>query len=88
MDQGAAGPSSLLGPAEHADRAGHAGSAEAAVAVRVRRQVLLVVVLGVIERTRRCDLGRDRTVSRPRASRSSKVAFTSAAAPACSSRST
>ena len=33
----------------HADRAGHAGAAEPAVAVRVLRQVLLVVGLGVVE---------------------------------------
>ena len=35
--------------AGHADRAGHAGTADAAVAVRVLREVLLVVVLGVVE---------------------------------------
>src|SRR4051794_4729636 len=46
------------------DRAGNAGTAEAAVAVRVRREVLLVVRLGGVERPRRCELGRDLPVAR------------------------
>ena len=46
-----------------ADRAADAGAAEAAVAVRVLREVLLVVVLGVVELRRRHDLGRDRAVA-------------------------
>src|SRR5205823_9397079 len=47
-------------------RAGDAGAAQAAVAVRVLRQVLLVVVLGVVERAGRRDLGADRAVARVR----------------------
>ena len=46
-----------------ADRAGDARAAEPAVAVRVRLEVLLVVVLGVVERPRLDDLGRDRAVA-------------------------
>ena len=46
------------------DRAAHARAAEAAVAVRVLREVLLVVVLGVVERARLGDLGRDLAVAR------------------------
>ena len=46
------------------DRAGDAGAAEAAVAARVLREVLLVVVLGVVKRRRVSDLGRDRAVAR------------------------
>src|SRR4051812_42383704 len=46
-----------------ADRAGDAGAAEAAVAVRVLREVLLVVRLGVVERPRRRELGRDLAVA-------------------------
>ena len=42
----------LLGAGE-ADRAAHARAAEPAVAVRVLREVLLVVVLGVVERPAR-----------------------------------
>ena len=45
-----------------ADRAGHARAAQTAVAVRVLRQVLLVVRLGVVELGRRQNLGRDRAV--------------------------
>src|SRR5690606_12675629 len=46
------------------DRAAHAGAADAAVAVRVLGQVLLVVVLGVVERRRReQDLGGDVAVA-------------------------
>ena len=48
-----------------ADRAGDAGAAEPAVAVRVLGQVLLVVVLGVVERPGLGDLGRDLAVARP-----------------------
>src|SRR5258708_5597204 len=44
----------------HADGTADAGTAKPAVAVRVLRQVLLVVVLGVIELRRRQDLGGDR----------------------------
>ena len=50
--------------AGHADRAGDARAADAAVPVRVLREVLLVVVLGVVERPRRLDLGRDLAVAR------------------------
>src|SRR5438132_12251408 len=45
------------------DRAGDAGTAEPAVAVRVLREVLLVVRLGVVERPGRRDLGRDLAVA-------------------------
>src|SRR6476469_3741179 len=41
------------------DRAADAGAAEPAVAPWVLLEVLLVVVLGVVERARRRDLGRD-----------------------------
>src|SRR6185437_13342154 len=44
----------------HANRAGDAGAAQAAIAAGVLLQVLLVVVLGRVERTRLGDLGRDR----------------------------
>src|SRR5881397_855530 len=47
-----------------ANRAAHAGAAEAAISVRVLREVLLMVVLGVVELGRRLDLRRDRAVSR------------------------
>src|SRR5262249_21030982 len=43
-----------------ADRAAHAGAAEAAIAHRVLRQILLVVVLGKIELRRVEDFGGDR----------------------------
>src|SRR5690606_19588732 len=42
-----------------ADGAGHAGATEPAVPARVLGEVLLVVVLRVIERRQRPDLGRD-----------------------------
>src|SRR5712671_6755273 len=48
----------LLG-ARHSDWTAHSRAAEPAVTVRVLREVLLVVVLGVIERGGRRDLGRD-----------------------------
>src|SRR6266581_7633393 len=47
-----------------ADRAAHAGATEAAVPVPILREVLLMVVLGVVELGRRLDLRRDRAVSR------------------------
>src|SRR5206468_8934212 len=47
-----------------ANRAAHAGAAEAAIPVRILREVLLMVVLGVVELGRRLDLRRDRAVSR------------------------
>src|SRR5262249_52572147 len=43
-----------------ADRAAHGGAAEAAIAHRVLRQILLVVVLGKIELRRVEDFGGDR----------------------------
>src|SRR5262249_41221461 len=43
-----------------ADRAGHAGATEAAIARRVLGEILLMIVLGEIERTGGCDLGSDR----------------------------
>src|SRR3954451_1560148 len=45
------------------DRAAHAGPAQAAVAVGDLRQVLLVVVLGVVELAKGRDLGRDLAVA-------------------------
>jgi len=41
----------------------HAGRVERAVAARILVQVLLVIVLGVVERSGRDDLGRDRAVA-------------------------
>src|SRR6185503_20184149 len=52
----------LLGRAD-ADRAGDAGAAQAAVPVGVLGQVLLVVVLGVVERAGGRDLGGDLAVA-------------------------
>ena len=52
-------PSQLAAVTPVTDRAGDARAAEAAVAVRVPREVLLVVGLGVVERACRDDLGRD-----------------------------
>src|SRR5215467_10609623 len=43
-----------------ADRAAHAGTAEAAIAHRILGQILLVIVLGEIEGWRVEDLGGDR----------------------------
>src|SRR3974390_2120007 len=45
------------------DRTGHAGAAEPAIAGRILRQVLLMVVLGEIKLPGRPDLGGDRTKS-------------------------
>src|SRR6185369_15460464 len=45
------------------DRTRDAGPAEPAVSVRVLREVLLVIVLGVIERARVEDLGGNRVVA-------------------------
>src|SRR5438105_12285579 len=44
-------------------RAGDAGAAEPAIAERVLRQILLVIILGEIEGRRIADLGGDRAVS-------------------------
>src|SRR3954453_6545652 len=49
----------LLDPGRNADRTAHAGAAQTAISHRVLRQVLLVVVLGKIERRRIDDLGGD-----------------------------
>src|SRR5580692_12750499 len=43
-----------------ADRAAHAGAAEAAITLRILGEVLLMIVLGKIERRRVDDLGSDR----------------------------
>ena len=51
--------SSLRG--SNADRTAHACAAEAAIAHGILRQILLVVVLGEIERRRIDDFGGDRT---------------------------
>src|SRR5262249_19712401 len=62
-------PCSSLAPASKSrtslepDRARHAGATNAAVAPRVLGQVLLVIVLGVIERGRVEDLGGDPAVA-------------------------
>src|SRR5438132_8727664 len=45
------------------DRAGDAGAAEAAIAERVLRQVLLVIILGEIEGRRVADFGCDRAIA-------------------------
>src|SRR5271166_4135956 len=45
------------------DRAGHAGSAEPAIAAGVLGEILLVVAFGEVERTRFGDLGSDRPVT-------------------------
>lgn len=42
---------------------GHPGAPQAAVAVRVLAQVLLVVILGVVERLSLPDVSRDRAVA-------------------------
>ena len=47
------------------DGAGHAGAAETTIAPRVLGEILLVIVLGVEERRRLDDLGRDRAVALP-----------------------
>src|SRR3954470_17938039 len=44
-----------------ADRAGHAGAAEPAIARRILREILLVIVLGEKKLAGRRDLGGDRT---------------------------
>src|SRR5713226_7265937 len=49
-----------LGRRGETHRAAHAGPAKAAVSVRIFRQVLLVVVLGVVERGRGQHFRRDR----------------------------
>src|SRR3954447_3640425 len=53
----------VIGGAGYSDRAAHAGAADAAVTVRVLREVLLVIVLGVVELAGICDLGRDVAVA-------------------------
>src|SRR4051794_10311146 len=47
----------------HADRAAHTGAAEPAVAVRILREVLLVVALRVVELAEGSDLRRDLAVA-------------------------
>src|SRR3954453_7920500 len=54
-----------LGGGRHADRTAHACSTEPAIPAGVLREVLLMVVLGVVELRRRQDLGRDRPVTGP-----------------------
>src|SRR6202030_2780298 len=49
--------------AGYADGAGDAGAAQPAVSVGILREVLLVVVLGVVEGPRLCDLGGDLAVA-------------------------
>src|SRR3954451_15655398 len=53
----------LFGRDADADLARHTRAAEAAIAVRVLGQILLVVILGEVERPRIEDLGRDRPVT-------------------------
>ena len=50
-------------PLSTPDRTGHARAADAAIAVGILRQVLLVIVLGVVERRRVGDLGGDAAVA-------------------------
>jgi hypothetical protein len=72
-----------------ADRAGHAGAADAAIAAGVLGEVLLVVVLGVVEGRRFADLGRDGAVAGGAASRRLVgVARLASAAAACASSKT
>src|SRR5581483_1232041 len=49
----------LFGRDAEAHRTAHAGASEHAIAVRVLGEILLVVILGVIERRRVEDLGSD-----------------------------
>src|SRR5476649_1539971 len=49
----------LLRRDAQADRAAHAGAAQAAIAVGVLGEILLVITLGVVELRRVEDLGRD-----------------------------
>src|SRR5215212_7169406 len=56
--------SNALLPGRQPDRAADAGLAQAAIAVRVLREVLLVVVLGVEEVAGRADLSCDLAVAR------------------------
>src|SRR5262249_53890025 len=66
MEQAASqAPDKLLrgGCYPSADLAAHAGTAEPAVAKRVLRQILLVIILGVVERRRVEDFRGDRTVA-------------------------
>src|SRR6185437_2356450 len=58
------GPWRLLLRGRH--RAGHAGAAEAAIAVGILRQVLLVIILGVVEGRRIGDLGGGRAAYKTR----------------------
>src|SRR6185503_1370602 len=55
-------PADLLRRDAETDRAAHAGAAEAAIAVRVLGEILLMIILGVVERRRIEDLGRDPVV--------------------------
>src|SRR5215831_13121560 len=50
---------SLLGGGDRRHRTGHPGAAETTIAVRVFRQVLLVIAFGKIERWCLADLGSD-----------------------------
>src|SRR3954470_24146510 len=60
--------------AARSDGAGDAGSLQAAVSTRVLRQVLLVVLLGVVELGRRSDLGADLATARAAQRRLVRVA--------------
>src|ERR1700722_14067923 len=53
----------LFGRDARPDRAGDAGAAEPAIAERVLRQILLVVILGEIELRRLADLGGDTAIA-------------------------
>src|SRR5580698_10448616 len=50
----------LLGGDAGTDLAAHAGATEAAIAVRILRQILLMIILGEIERRRIADFRSDR----------------------------
>src|SRR5437764_13910347 len=56
---GVARPQQSLRRNPQPDRAAHAGAAQAAIAVGILGEILLVVVLGVVERRRIDDLRRD-----------------------------
>src|SRR3984957_13188031 len=50
----------MLSSHPRADRAADAGAAEAAIAMGILRQILLVIILGEIKRRRLADFGGDR----------------------------
>src|SRR5262245_5628978 len=59
-----ASTSTVDGRGREPRRAAHPGAADTAIPPRVLREVLLVIVLGVVELRRLADLRRDRSVAR------------------------